>query len=130
MKFKVNQIFVTALSGLAVLSASSLGYTAESDCKATTVQFKKDSYSANYQGKIKGWQCVSYQFSAKKGQTLTVTISTKGYAEAELYDNYDFIQDEPYTLPKTGKYDIRVLHPKAAAIKNKTSSYSIKIEIK
>lgn len=130
MKTKLNKIFITAVTGLTVLSATSLANASASDCKITNVQFKKGAYSASYNGNIKGWQCMSYKFSAKQGQVLNVHLSTKGNAEVVLYDDYDFVQGQPYTLPKTGTYEIRVLQPKASAIKNKVSSYKVKIEIK
>ncbi|MCU9997591.1 inhibitor of g-type lysozyme [[Pasteurella] aerogenes] len=129
MKIKLSKLFMTGLTGLAVLSATSIASAAQ-DCKMTNVKFKKGAYSASYNGKVKGWQCVSYKFSAKQGQTLNVNLTTKGNAEAVLYDNYDFIQGQPYLLPKTGSYEVRVLQPKAAAIKNKTSSYNVNIEIR
>ncbi|MDD0823875.1 hypothetical protein PTQ27_05260 [Mannheimia sp. AT1] len=129
MKIKLSKLFMTGLTGLAVLSATSMASAAQ-DCKMTNVKFKKGAYSASYNGKVKGWQCVSYKFSAKQGQTLNVNLTTKGNAEAVLYDADDFIQDQPYLLPKTGSYEIRVLQPKAAAIKNKTSSYNVNIEIR
>ena len=129
MKIKLSKLFMTGLAGLTLLSATTMASAAQ-DCKMTNVKFKKGAYSAKYNGKVKGWQCVSYKFSAKQGQKLNVNLTTKGNAESILYDNDDFIQDQPYLLPKTGSYEIRVLQPKAAAIKNKTSFYNVNIEIR
>ncbi|MCW9699137.1 MULTISPECIES: hypothetical protein [unclassified Avibacterium] len=100
------------------------------DCPVTNVKFKKGASSASYNGKIKGWQCRTYAFYAKAGQTLTFNLNTKGAAEAIIYGNDDFVQNEPYTLPKTGRYEVRVLQPKAQSIKNLTSRYKVNIQIK
>lgn len=116
----------TLIVGSAIL-VSVPSYAA--DCPITNVKFKKGSHSANYNGKIKGWQCKTYAFYAKEGQTLTVTLSGKGAAEAVVYGYDDFSLDTPYKLPKTGKYEVRVVQPKAQSIKNLTSSYKLKIDI-
>lgn len=121
---------MSVFTGLTVLSATSLANASAADCKTMNVKFKKGAYSASYNGKVKGWQCISYKFSAKQGQVLNVNLTTKGSAAAVLYDEYGFTEGQPYTLPKTGSYEVRVLHPKAAAIKNKTSSYKVQIEIR
>ncbi|PVX33023.1 hypothetical protein C8D76_11050 [Pasteurella langaaensis DSM 22999] len=128
MNVKFKQLFMATFTGLAVLSAASVANA--QDCKVTDVKFKKGAYSASYNGKIKGWQCVSYKFFAKQGQTLNVNLTTKGNAESILYGDNDFTEGQPYLLPKTGSYEVRVLQPKAAAIKNKLSSYKMNIEIK
>lgn len=130
MKSKINQLIATTLSGLIILAVSPFSYAAEPRCKEATVLFKKGADSATYQNKLKDWECISYNFVAQKGQTLTVSLTTKNNVEAILYNHNDFVQGEPYILPKAGKYDIRVLQPKAAAIKNQTAFYTIKIKIK
>ncbi|MFU2078020.1 hypothetical protein [Avibacterium endocarditidis] len=118
------------LSALVVSSAvlaSVPSYAA--DCAVTNVKFKKGASSANYSGKIKGWQCRSYAFYAKEGQTLTVNLRAKGAAEAIIYGEDDFAPNTPYILPRTGRYEVRVLQPKAQSIKKLTSSYKMNIKI-
>lgn len=125
MKLLKNFISTLVVGSTLLISIPSYA----TDCPITNVKFKKGSHSANYNGKIKGWQCKAYTFYAKKGQTLTVNVSSKGAAEAIIYGHDNFVQDTPYLLPKTGKYEIRVLQPKAQSIKNSTSSYKLNINI-
>lgn len=96
---------------------------------ATTVAFKKGSYSANYSGKVKGYNYDRYIFSAKKGQKLTVNLNSK-FSDAVLYGYDDFVVGQAYTLPKTGRYEVRVLLPRAKAYNNTSDKYKLNIYIK
>ncbi|MBE2895369.1 inhibitor of g-type lysozyme [Pasteurellaceae bacterium HPA106] len=97
---------------------------------SVNVHFKKGAYAATYKGVIKGSQYNSYFFKAQKGQKLTVTVNTKENAEAVLYGYDNFMEGEAYTLPKSGKYEVRVLQPRAMARRGKTSHYNVTINIK
>ncbi|WP_181022015.1 hypothetical protein [Avibacterium endocarditidis] len=46
-----------------------------------------------------------------------------------MYGEDDFVPNTPYILPRTGRYEVRVLQPKAQSIKKLTSSYKMNIKI-
>ncbi|MFQ1014604.1 hypothetical protein ACIWO4_09220 [Avibacterium paragallinarum] len=123
-----KKLLSALIVGAAVLATAPLSYA--TDCPVTNVKFKKGASSANYSGKIKGWQCRTYAIYGKQGQVLTVKLSTKGSAEATIYGNDDFEANVPYTLPETGRYEVRILQPKAQAIKKLISNYKLNIQIK
>ncbi|HDY1778231.1 TPA: hypothetical protein RPB66_004008 [Escherichia coli] len=98
-------------------------------CKVRELVISPTHKTVVDKGKIKGHQCVSYKFSAKKGDVLTATISTNDDADVVLFNSYDFIPGEKYFIPENGEYQLRVIHYKAAAIENKMSYYKIKINL-
>ncbi|APL92869.1 hypothetical protein RCN20_16375 [Escherichia coli] len=98
-------------------------------CKIKEISISPTHKTVVDKGKIKGHQCVSYNFLAKKGDVLTAVINTNNDADVVLFDSYDFIPGEKYIIPENGEYQLRVIHYKAAAIKNKISYYKIKINL-
>lgn len=98
-------------------------------CKIKEISISPTHKTVVDKGKIKGHQCVSYNFLAKKGDVLTAVINTNNDADVVLFDSYDFIPGEKYIIPENGEYQLRVIHYKAAAIENKISYYKIKINL-
>ncbi|HAL6685132.1 TPA: inhibitor of g-type lysozyme, partial [Escherichia coli] len=105
------------------------------------VEFSKGHSSAQYSGEIKGYDYDTYTFYAKKGQKVHVSISNEG-ADTYLFgpgidDSVDLSRYSPeldshgqYSLPASGKYELRVLQTRNDARKNKTKKYNVDIQIK
>ncbi|WP_341829504.1 PPC domain-containing protein, partial [Vibrio cholerae] len=86
------------------------------------------SFLDNY-GEIKGYDYDTYTFYAKKGQKVHVSISNEG-ADTYLFgpgidDSVDLSRYSPeldshgqYSLPASGKYELRVLQTRNDARKN------------
>ena len=103
--------------------------------------FSKGHSSAQYSGEIKGYDYDTYTFYAKKGQKVHVSISNEG-ADTYLFgpgidDSVDLSRYSPeldshgqYSLPASGKYELRVLQTRNDARKNKTKKYNVDIQIK
>lgn len=104
-------------------------------------EFRKGHSSAQYSGEIKGYDYDTYTFYAKKGQKVHVSISNEG-ADTYLFgpgidDSVDLSRYSPeldshgqYSLPASGKYELRVLQTRNDARKNKTKKYNVDIQIK
>ncbi|WP_425340265.1 PPC domain-containing protein [Escherichia coli] len=102
---------------------------------------RKGHSSAQYSGEIKGYDYDTYTFYAKKGQKVHVSISNEG-ADTYLFgpgidDSVDLSRYSPeldshgqYSLPASGKYELRVLQTRNDARKNKTKKYNVDIQIK
>lgn len=118
---------LTVLAAGLWLSTGSAWAAKDSQDKQIKVQFDAGKSEKTYKGTIKGQGYDSYVFYAKEGQVLSPKFTKKGNAELILFDYGEL--DEPYVLPKTGQYDLRVIHPKAAAIRGDTSTYQLTIRI-
>ncbi|EAX5651144.1 inhibitor of g-type lysozyme [Salmonella enterica] len=109
--------------------------------KNVNVEFDKGQNSARYSGVIKGYDYDTYNFQARKGQKVHVSISNEG-ADTYLFgpgisDSVDLSRysselddNGQYTLPASGKYELRVLQTRNEARKNKAKKYSVNIQIK
>ncbi|HCP1391832.1 TPA: PPC domain-containing protein [Escherichia coli] len=108
--------------------------------KNVNVEFQKGHNSARYSGKIVGYDYDSYNFYARKNQKLHVSVSNE-YADIVLFgpgisDSVELSRYSPdldengqYTLPATGKYELRVLQTRNEARKNQTKKYNLNIQI-
>ena len=103
----------------AVLLFALLTSTSFAAGKNVNVEFRKGHSSAQYSGEIKGYDYDTYTFYAKKGQKVHVSISNEG---ADSHGQY--------SLPASGKYELRVLQTRNDARKNKTKKYNVDIQIK
>ena len=70
------------------------------------------------------------KFNAEKGQKVLVNLSTQGNAGAFLYGYDDFMTGEPYTLPETGEYEVRVVLPRNSVRKGEKATFEIDISVK
>ena len=119
----------------AVLLLALLTSTSFAAGKNVNVEFRKGHSSAQYSGEIKGYDYDTYTFYAKKGQKVHVSISNEG-ADTYLFgpgidDSVDLSRYSPeYSLPASGKYELRVLQTRNDARKNKTKKYNVDIQIK
>ncbi|MBE2894643.1 hypothetical protein [Spirabiliibacterium falconis] len=89
-----------------------------------------ESAVTKYTGTIEGDKFDTYHFKGQKGQKVIINVTGKGHAEAVLYGFDDFMQDEAYTLPESGDYEVRVVQPRTFAREGKKSTYELTIEIK
>ncbi|WP_216605166.1 hypothetical protein [Pelistega europaea] len=87
------------------------------------------SLPVTYKGTISGYDYKSFSFEGKKGQKALITIKSQGHADAFLYGYDDFISGEPYTLPETTTYEVRVAQPRNSARKDEKSSYELTIQL-
>ena len=138
----MKNLTAAILIGLSVLIVSPTVMAASSYSVVTTVdvQFKKGASSANYYGKLKGYKYDSYIFYAKKNQKLSVKI-TGGEVDSYLFhknlaDSVNVGEYAPeaddqgyYTLPYSGKYELRILQPRSQASRGKTPVYWLEVTI-
>lgn len=126
----------------AVLLLALLTSTSFAAGKNVNVEFRKGHSSAQYSGEIKGYDYDTYTFYAKKGQKVHVSISNEG-ADTYLFgpgidDSVDLSRYSPeldshgqYSLPASGKYELRVLQtrnettPVKTKLKNITSIFKL-----
>ena len=123
----------------AVLLLALLTSTSFAAGKNVNVEFRKGHSSAQYSGEIKGYDYDTYTFYAKKGQKVHVSISNEG-ADTYLFgpgidDSVDLSRYSPeldshgqYSLPASGKYELRVLQTRNDArtkLKNITSIFKL-----
>lgn len=114
----------------AVLLLALLTSTSFAAGKNVNVEFRKGHSSAQYSGEIKGYDYDTYTFYAKKGQKVHVSISNEG-ADTYLFgpgidDSVDLSRYSPeldshgqYSLPASGKYELRVRKPETTPVKTK-----------
>ncbi|EDF5515173.1 PPC domain-containing protein [Salmonella enterica] len=109
--------------------------------KDISIKFKKGDDSAQYSGVIKGYDYDTYSFRANKGQNVHVNLSNEdtdiylfgpGISDSVNLSRYSPELDDngQYTLPASGKYELRVLQTRNDARKSKVKKYKINIQIK
>lgn len=125
---------------LALAISSSAALSAQAADREYKVQFKKNTSSATYKGKIKGYDSNDYTFYAKAGQKLNVKV--KGDVIVNLFhedfeDSVNLGESSPalddngnYVLPTTGSYKIRVGQMRAMARRDRVVNYNLKITIR
>ncbi|MFZ7129869.1 hypothetical protein [Avibacterium avium] len=91
---------------------------------------QSSGFVQHVKGKITGYDFDSYKFPGKKGEVLTLTLDTKGDAEAFLFGYDDYSYGESFTLPETTEYEVRVAQPRNSARKDKSAEYDLTIEVK
>lgn len=116
---------VQTFSAAALIITASTGAYAENTqaCKGA-IKFAKGENQTYRESSIKGSGYCEYTFYAKAGQNLRAHLESKHSAvEAILYSPVDhsFSQEENFTLPKDGKYVLRVLQNRNAARKSNAS---------
>ncbi|MDZ3934614.1 inhibitor of g-type lysozyme [Escherichia marmotae] len=90
----------------AVLLFALLTSTSFAAGKNVNVEFRKGHSSAQYSGEIKGYDYDTSRYYAELGR------------------------HGQYSLPASGKYELRVLQTRNDARKNKTKKYNVDIQIK
>lgn len=115
---------------LVALGLGLVATTASAGCGGA-VSFAKGASSAELKGSVKGYDVCEYTLRAQKGQVMNATLSTKGNLDAIVYApvEHDFASG-PLTLPQSGQYTIRVLHPRATARKGGTDTFKMTVSIK
>ena len=103
------------------------------------VAFKAGTSSATVKGTIKGDESVDYLLGARRGQTMTVTLTTSNGAnyfnvlppgsEAAIAIGSDTGNKWTGPLPADGDYRIRVYLMRSAARRNEQAAYTLSISI-
>lgn len=124
MTLNIKKTVFAVLTAATVLATVPSAYAAD-----TTVQFKKGQTSATYQGKIQGDAYDSYFFTAKQGQVLKLNLDSDAHAEMVLFGQDDYVVGEDYVLPKSGKYEVRVLQMRTFARRGAESPYRLTVDI-
>ena len=85
------------------------------------IEFKRGANTTTINGKVRGTEEAEYVLSVRKGQKLTIRLSSmpkrscvfdiKAPENADLGLEYDANYDYSGTLPKTGDYFINVVRP-------------------
>jgi hypothetical protein len=117
---KSTRLFFPAL--LLLLSLCSFA-SAQGGGKAESsrIEFKRGAISATINGKVRNDQEAEYVFAAKKGQKLTIKLTSvprrssvfnlKAPDDADLGLEYEANYDYASTLPRTGDYFVSVSRP-------------------
>lgn len=104
------------------------------------VAFERGKYSANYYGRLDIDKYDSYNFIAKKGQKIKIKVA--GGVEPYLFnrnlpDSIDLGEYSPeldrygrYTLPYSGKYELRITQPRTLSRQGKKPKYWLEIAIR
>ena len=118
--------------------------TLAQDIRKETVHFKAGTSGTTIQGRIKGYESVSYLLGAKAGQVMHARLSTRhGATYFNIYgpgkgpgdeaiavsDRSDPINTFEGVLPEDGNYTISVYMMRSAARRNEVSDYSLDISI-
>ena len=98
----------------AVLLLALLTSTSFAAGKNVNVEFRKGHSSAQYSGEIKGYDYDTYIDDSVDLSRYSPELDSHGQ----------------YSLPASGKYELRVLQTRNDARKNKTKKYNVDIQIK
>jgi hypothetical protein len=115
------------------LAAAQAGGKAE----ALRIEFKRGTNNTTINGKVRGDEEAEYVFAAKKGQKLTIRLTSvprrssvfdiKAPDNADMGLEYDANYDYAGTLPTTGDYFLTVVRPTSARGR---STYRITITVR
>lgn len=122
------------------LLLSTLSITATAAGKQINVEFPKGHDHAHYSGSITGYDYDSYVFRANQGQRLRLTLDKEtvdamlfgpGIDDAINLGKYSPALDSQgrYTLPASGKYQLRILQSRAEARRHKVKPYRFELQI-
>ncbi|ACY84824.1 PPC domain-containing protein [Edwardsiella piscicida] len=129
----------SAIASITLL-LSALSATAVAAGRQIDVVFPKGHDSARYSGTIKGYDYDAYFFRANKDQRLRLTLPKETVA-AVLFgpgidDAVDLGKYSPaldsqgrYTLPASGKYELRILQSRAEARRKEVKPYRFTLQI-
>lgn len=93
--------------------------------------FDLEKPSLAVKGRISGYNCCDYVFTAKKGQVLTIRTTARR-AETIIYspENICLTNNEPVEPGQSGEFAVRVLFPRAFARGNIQESYTLHMTLK
>lgn len=101
------------------------------------IEFRRGTTSTTISGKVRGTEESEYVLAAKKGQKLTIKLTSvprrssvfdvKAPENADLGLEYDANYDYSGTLPKTGDYFITVVRPTTSP---GSSSYKLTVAVR
>lgn len=134
--FSLPRLWLPAL--LLLLATCSLA-AAQGGGKAEPmrIEFKRGTNSTTIDGKVRGSEEAEYVFAARKGQKLTIKLTSvprrsavfdiKAPDNADLGLEYDANYDYAGTLPQTGDYFLTVVRPTTSP---GTSTYRMVITVR
>lgn len=98
---------------------------------ATNVHFTAGSVVAQYSGRLQGQAQDSFRFYGNAGQMLRVQASGENVIASLHYlgKGHDTLQTDGQILPTGGAYELRLALNRAAARRNKSVEYQIKITL-
>jgi hypothetical protein len=137
MKKNVLVIGLVTLSWMALLV---LNLNATEEIRKVPVHFKKGASQASIKGHIKGRETIDYILRARAGQTMTVNLETShmgayfnvlppGSDNEAIFVGQVAGPKFEGKLPKDGDYKIRVYLVRAAARRNESAKYTLKVKI-
>lgn len=96
-------------SALALAVSVSTSALAANQCGGD-IHFAKGKSSTQLSGAVAGNDVCQYTFYAKRGQELIVTMGKNDHPQAFLYGDVSKIlaDNQPFILPKDGKYELRI----------------------
>jgi heat shock protein HslJ/membrane-bound inhibitor of C-type lysozyme len=130
-----------ALLALLLAGGMPAGYAQSKATYTEQVQFGSGKASAVRQGSIRGYATRDYVLEAREGQKMTVELDSKStflYFNVIDPETKVSIDADPRpmevttwsgTLPKTGKYAVRVFLVRAEARRGRTAAYTITMAI-
>lgn len=136
----MNRLSAWALAAIAACAVTTATLAADPPRKER-IAFAKGSTQATQSGTIRGYASVDYVVRAAAGQTLAVTLDAKngqnnfnvlppGSADVAMYAS-GTSGERSYkgVLPADGDYTIRVFLERAAARRNESSKYTLKVAV-
>ena len=139
MRHSGLRVFIFSLMTLSAIFVSASHASAQGGGKAEPqrIEFKRGTTSTTINDKIKNAEEAEYVLAAKKGQRLTIKLTSVPYRssvfdlnapdDADLGLEYDANYDFNKILPVTGDYLITVVRPTSSP---GTSTYKLVITIK
>jgi len=131
-------VAITALACISILPTPGAG-AASQDKRTEQVRFAGNAASTIIRGKLKGYQYIDYRLEAKAGQTLAVTITTTNpqncfnvnppESEQSMFVGSTSGNSFRGMLPDDGSYSVRVYLMRAAARRNESGSFTLKIGV-
>ena len=117
-------------TGGLVAAAITLQGGGDAQARTTTLRFSRGSSVGHYSGAIRGYNVDRYLFSARAGQVIKAIRTTEN-VDVFLYglDDAD-LNDRSYTLPRSGKYELRVAQLRTFAQRGRVAPYRLTISIK
>jgi len=127
---------------LVVLASMPVGVPAQRQAsgeRIERVRFAPGASAATLQGRIRGYETVTYVVGARAGQVMRLYMETRGRflyvlvrrpgSDENIYDGAVEGNDGEVRLPATGDYRVRVFQFRNAARRNEAASYRLRISI-
>ena len=128
-----------AVSALAVLPASAPAQRQASGDRVERVRFAPGTSARTVQGRVRGYQTVTYVVGARAGQVMDLRMEARSRflyvlvrppgSDENIHDGAAQGNDGRVRLPASGDYRVRVFLFRNAARRNETGDYRLRISI-